>query len=74
LFLKMPLYAIISKKRRDIMNDKRKKDRRKKIIKPASERRKGPRRLICGCGGMIDAVISDSGKDKFVCLRCGKKS
>lgn len=53
------------------MFDKRKGDRRKKNIKVKIERRKGPRRLVCVCGGKIEVII-DNGKHKFVCLRCGK--
>jgi guanyl-specific ribonuclease Sa len=55
------------------MNDKRKTDRRKKTKKVSTEHRRGPRRLVCGCGGRIDVVVGASGRHAFVCLRCGKK-
>ena len=54
------------------MLDKRKADRRKKNIKVKIERRKGPRRLVCDCGGKIE-IFFNNYKHKFVCLRCGKK-
>ena len=55
------------------MKDKRKKDRRKKCVKPAANRRKGPRRLTCDCGGKIEVIIKKKGGDTFTCARCGKK-
>lgn len=55
------------------MEDARKKDRRKKNKKNLPDRRMGPRRLVCGCGGKVEAVIANSGSESFVCLRCGKK-
>lgn len=51
--------------------EKRKIDRRKKNIKTKFERRKGPRRLVCACGGKIDVIINKN-SHKFLCLRCGK--
>jgi len=54
------------------MLDNRKKDRRKKEIKVKAEHRKGPRRLVCSCGGKIEIIIKN-GKGEFFCLRCGKK-
>lgn len=51
--------------------EKRKSDRRKKNYKVKTERRKGPRRLICDCGGKIDVIINKN-SHKFLCLRCGK--
>lgn len=54
------------------MQDKRAGDRRKKNKKITADRRKGPRRLVCGCGGKVDIIISGN-IEKFVCLRCGKK-
>ncbi len=54
------------------MHDKRKKDRRQKNIKVKTDRRKGPRRLTCDCGGKIEVIITDE-SHKFICLRCGKK-
>jgi hypothetical protein len=55
------------------MEDKRKIDRRKKKKSAAIERRKGPRRLVCDCGGRIEVIINKNGKGNFICLRCGKK-
>ena len=55
------------------MDDNRSKDRRKKKIKTVSEKRKGPRRLVCGCGGKIEVKLSPGQKEGFECLRCGKK-
>ncbi len=54
------------------MKDNREKDRRKKKSSVKADRRKGPRRLVCGCGGKIEVVIPSAGKEKFICLRCGK--
>lgn len=54
------------------MKDKRKLDRRKRKNKATTERRMGPRRLVCGCGGKIEVIIAKNGEEKFVCLRCGK--
>lgn len=54
------------------MKDTRKTDRRKKNKKISAENRKGPRRLVCACGGMINPVIAKNKNEKFVCLRCGK--
>mgnify|MGYP000347911209 CR=1 FL=1 len=51
--------------------EKRKSDRRKKNIKIKVDRRKGPRRLVCECGGKIEVILNKN-KHKFVCLRCGK--
>jgi len=53
------------------MKDTRKKDRRKKNLKVAADKRKGPRRLVCSCGGKVE--VSDTASGCFVCLRCGKK-
>lgn len=55
------------------MNDKRKTDRRstKKIV--AVDHRKGPRRLVCDCGGKVEAVVGKKDVEMFICLRCGKK-
>ncbi|MCE5300883.1 MAG: hypothetical protein LLG37_08460 [Spirochaetia bacterium] len=55
------------------MEDNRSKDRRKKNKVVKNDRRKGPRRLTCVCGGKVDIVSVHTGKDNFVCLRCGKK-
>jgi hypothetical protein len=55
------------------MEDKRSKDRRKKKKPVIKERRKGPRRLVCDCGGKIEVILSKASNEKFVCLRCGKK-
>ena len=55
------------------MQDARKKDRRTKNKKPVAERRKGPRRLVCGCGGKVEAVVGKKGVEMFICMRCGKK-
>ena len=55
------------------MQDVRKQDRRQKNKKVIPERRKGPMRLVCGCGGKVEAVIAKNGNESFVCLRCGKK-
>jgi hypothetical protein len=55
------------------MKDMRKKDRRKNSKPAAPERRKGPRRLVCGCGGKVEAVVGQKGVEVFICLRCGKK-
>lgn len=52
--------------------DKRKQDRRQKNIKVKVERRKGPRRLVCNCGGKIEVIINKN-NHQFICLRCGKK-
>jgi len=54
------------------MIDKRKKDRRQKSIKVNKDLRKGPRRLVCSCGGKIDIKIIN-GKGEFYCVRCGRK-
>jgi hypothetical protein len=54
------------------MQDKRANDRRKKNLKVKSERRMGPRRLVCVCGGKIDVKIVPGVSETFVCLRCGK--
>jgi len=51
--------------------DKRKNNRRKKKIKVKIDRRKGPRRLVCDCGGKIEVIINKN-SHKFLCLRCGK--
>jgi hypothetical protein len=53
------------------VDDNREKDRRKKDKPVPLNRRKGPRRLTCDCGGKIEVVINE--KDNFVCARCGKK-
>ena len=53
------------------MEDNRTNDRRKKTKPVAVNKRKGPRRLTCGCGGKID--VKTDCKDSFVCARCGKK-
>ncbi len=53
------------------MLENRKSDRRKKEIKAKPERRKGPRRLVCSCGGKIEIKLKN-GKGEFFCLRCGK--
>ncbi|HPI02993.1 MAG TPA: hypothetical protein PLB12_11365 [Candidatus Goldiibacteriota bacterium] len=53
------------------MDDKRAKDRRKKQVPVKNDKRKGPRRLTCDCGGKIEVKVS--GSDSFVCARCGKK-
>ena len=55
------------------MDDKRATDRRKTKIKPGTEKRKGPRRLVCACGGRIDIKLNPGSKESFECLRCGKK-
>ena len=55
------------------MADKRKTDRRNKSEKVPADRRKGPRRLTCDCGGKVDAEIKKDGSELFICLRCGKK-
>lgn len=55
------------------MQDKRNNDRRKKNIKITADKRKGPRRLVCGCGGKIEVKTGPGLKDGFVCLRCGKE-
>ncbi|MCX7699041.1 MAG: hypothetical protein N2114_06210 [Candidatus Goldbacteria bacterium] len=52
--------------------EKRKEDRRKKKIKVKTDRRKGPRRLVCECGGKIEVIINKI-SHKFICLRCGKE-
>ena len=54
-----------------IMDDNRAKDRRKEQVKVSKDKRKGPRRLTCDCGGKIEVKVE--GKDSFVCARCGKK-
>ena len=55
------------------MKDKRNKDRRRKKTPVKNDRRKGPRRLICGCGGLIEVTITGE-SEAFVCARCGKKA
>jgi hypothetical protein len=55
------------------MKDSRKTDRRIKNKKTAVDRRKGPRRLVCGCGGKVEAVVGKKGVELFICMRCGKK-
>ncbi len=55
------------------MKDSRKNDRRKKNLKVAVEKRKGPRRLVCSCGGKIEISDSNGSDSCFICLRCGKK-
>jgi hypothetical protein len=56
------------------MNDKRKHDRRSKAKNVSEERRKGPRRLVCSCGGKVEVIIAKNKAESFVCLRCGKKN
>jgi hypothetical protein len=53
------------------MKEKRKKDRRKKQKPVMEERRSGPRRITCDCGGKID-VVTTKVSYKYVCLRCGR--
>ena len=53
--------------------DKRKTDRRKVRKKKVNDRRKGPRRLTCSCGGKVDVMLVKKGKDLFICVKCGKK-
>jgi DNA-directed RNA polymerase subunit RPC12/RpoP len=53
------------------MDDNRAKDRRKNHVPINKDKRKGPRRLTCDCGGKIEVKVE--GKDSFVCARCGKK-
>ena len=55
------------------MDDKRSNDRRKKKVKVAAEKRRGPRRLVCGCGGKIEVKTGPGIKESFICLRCGKE-
>jgi hypothetical protein len=55
------------------MDDKRETDRRKKQIEVSTDKRKGPRRLVCTCGGKVEIVEMDDNKENFICLRCGKK-
>ncbi len=52
--------------------EKRINDRRKKKVDVEVDRRKGPRRLTCECGGKIEVKIADAKSGEFVCLRCGK--
>lgn len=54
------------------MQDKRLNDRRKKSSKVKTDRRKGPRRLVCVCGGRIEIKMAPGVSESFVCLRCGK--
>jgi len=53
--------------------DKRSDDRRKKNTKVKNDRRKGPRRITCGCGGKIEVKVVKSENGEFFCVRCGKK-
>jgi hypothetical protein len=53
------------------VDDNREKDRRKKEKPVPLNRRKGPRRLTCDCGGKIEIALNE--KENFVCARCGKK-
>ncbi|MFP4467034.1 MAG: hypothetical protein ACLFP1_08285 [Candidatus Goldiibacteriota bacterium] len=53
------------------MEDKRKSDRRTDEKPVSEDKRKGPRRLTCECGGKIDITADE--KNLFVCVRCGKK-
>ncbi len=55
------------------MDDKRTTDRRKKKKDTAVEKRKGPRRLTCACGGKIEVRLFPGTKESFECARCGKK-
>ena len=55
------------------MDDKRAADRRKKKVKTAVDKRRGPRRLVCACGGKIEVILNPGLKERFECLRCGKK-
>ncbi len=55
------------------MRDKRSADRRKKNKPVGLDRRKGPRRLTCECGGKVEAVAGKKGVEMFICLRCGRK-
>jgi hypothetical protein len=55
------------------MKDIRTKDRRKKARAITPDRRKGPRRLVCVCGGKVEVILGKNNNDKFVCLRCGRK-
>ena len=55
------------------MSDKRKKDRRQVKKRVKKNRRKGPRRLTCTCGGKVEVMTVKKGDDLFVCVRCGKK-
>ena len=55
------------------MDDKRAVDRRKAKKTVKADKRKGPRRLVCACGGKIDIKILKADKHKFVCARCGKE-
>lgn len=55
------------------MSDKRSDDRRKKAATVKEDRRKGPRRITCTCGGKVEAEVKKDGSGVFTCLRCGKK-
>jgi hypothetical protein len=55
------------------MDDIRKTDRRKNNKEILQDRRRGPRRLVCGCGGIIEVRAAAKGRNSFICLRCGKK-
>jgi len=55
------------------MDDKRTADRRKKKVKTAVDKRRGPRRLVCACGGKIEVKINPGSAEQFECLRCGRK-
>jgi hypothetical protein len=55
------------------VKDKRKTDRRSKSKKVSADHRKGPRRLVCHCGGKVEAVVGKKNVELFICLRCGKK-